>query len=55
MVGGRLKGSTSPPGLTLAALSLRIPVVDGPLTHPPPAEGSYVEPFHGFSLVITLY
>jgi hypothetical protein len=44
MVGGRLKGDTSPPEWTLAALPLRISVVDGPLTRPPPAEGSYAEP-----------
>ena len=42
------RGFTNPPLLTLAAL--RISVVDGPLTRPPPAEWSYAEPSHGFSV-----
>jgi hypothetical protein len=34
----------------VGSAALRISVVDGPLTRPPPAEGSYAEPSHGFSV-----
>jgi len=50
MVGGRLKGRNMPAGADVGCAPLRIPVVDGPLTRPPPAEGSYAEPSHGFSV-----
>ena len=43
MVGGRLKGFTSPPGWTLAPLR-SASGGGGPLTRPPPAEGSTAEP-----------
>lgn len=43
MVGGRLKGFTSPPGWTLAPLR-SASGGGGPLTRPPPTEGSYAEP-----------
>jgi hypothetical protein len=45
--GWRIRGESSPPVLTFL---LRISVVAGPLSRPPPAEGSFTEPGHGLSL-----
>ena len=39
-----------PAGADVGGAALRISVVDGPLTRPPPAEGSYAEPSHGVSV-----
>ena len=47
---GAHQGFHEPAGADVGCAALRISVVDGPLTRPPPAEGSYAEPSHGPSV-----
>jgi hypothetical protein len=44
---GPPQGFHEPAAVDVGCAALRISVVDGPLTRPPPAEGSYTEPSHG--------